>query len=232
MFKMITWPQYLFAVAVLLVLYYAYVALVYYRVELTRLVTGKGKAVDKQAPASPPTSLLNRGPLIPKAMVALPLSQDTQDASEAPAAPATGNQTEEVGEDDQQEQNTTDVAETTAEESQEIKSKNDFINDIDLNTEKFSKFTGDKTGAGSPVVPDEPREPAEEFDDDFTVGVTQLNSYFERAAEGRITQQQLVTEVPTLKNTEVLVAFFKNSTKSAQQLTATIYDEVAEPVLD
>ena len=232
MFKMITWPQYLFTVAALLVLYYVYVALVYYRAELTRLVTGKSKAVDKQAPTSLPTSLLDRGPLIPKAMVALPLSQDAQDASEAPAAPATGNQTEEVGEDDQQEQVAAEAAETATKENYEIKSKNDFINPIDLNNEKFSKFTGDKTSVDSPVVPNEPREPAEELDDDFTVGVTQLNSYFERAAEGRITQQQLVTEVPALKNTDVLVAFFKNSTKSAQQLTATIYDEVTEPVLD
>lgn len=232
MFKMITWPQYLFAVAALLVLYYAYVALVYYRVELTRLVTSKGKAVDKQAPASPPTSLLNHGPLIPKAMVALPLSKDAQEASKAPAAPATGNQTEEVEENDQQEQDAAGVAETTIEKNQEVESKNDFINHIELNTEKFSKFTDDKTGADSPVVPDEPHEPAEELDDDFTVGVTQLNSYFERAAEGSITQQQLVKEIPALKNTDVLVAFFKNSTKNAQQLTATTYAEIAEPVLD
>ncbi|WP_258049183.1 hypothetical protein [Hymenobacter sp. NBH84] len=41
MLKMFTWSQYLLTVTILLVLYYAYVAVVYYRQELQGLLTKK-----------------------------------------------------------------------------------------------------------------------------------------------------------------------------------------------
>jgi hypothetical protein len=57
-------------------------------------------------------------------------------------------------------------------------------------------------------------------------------NYLGRAAEGQISQAQLAEQEPALANTELLLAFFQNSTKNAQRATAHLYEGVTEPVLD
>ncbi|MBC6992506.1 hypothetical protein [Hymenobacter sp. BT491] len=226
MFKMITWPQFFGAVAVLLVLYYAYVALVYYRAELIGLLTGKGsKATGSQASPTPPTSLLNRGPLIPKAAIVLPVpeavvvSSDTDmdeegQEAEADDTPATV------------EVDTGWVTEEAAESAND-----DFNRFKEINTDKISKFTTSESDLDPATPQDESTNSTEDGEENFMVSVTQLNSVFDRAAAGKITQQQLTEEVPGLVNTQVLEAFYQQSKKRAQQLTAATYAEVAEPVL-
>lgn len=235
MFKMITWPQYLGTVALLLVLYYAYVALVYYRAELSGLISGKGKAVGGQAsPIATPTSLLNRGPLIPKVAVVLPVPAATPAATEE-AAPNTEAATEELEEENVAEVSAQAPSEATEEAKQEAieglnqKCENDFNNIQNYDIVKSVKSIETGSDLSYPVAQDGVEETAEEFEDNFTVGVAQLSNIFDRAADGKLTKEQIEREVPELENTDVLMAFFKNSSKSAQQLTATLY---AEPALN
>lgn len=238
MFKMITWPQYLGTVALLLVLYYAYVALVYYRAELTGLISGKGKAAaGDHTSAAAPTSLLNRGSLIPKAAVVLPVPAAVPAATEE-AAPNTEAATEELEEETVAEVSAQAPSEATEEAKQEAiegisqKYENDF-NDIEkYDIVKSVKNNEAVSDLSYPVAQDGGEVTDDEFEDNFTVGVAQLSNIFDRAADGKLTKEQIEREVPELQNTDVLMAFFKNSSKSAQQLTATLYAEVAEPALN
>jgi hypothetical protein len=243
MFKAITWPQYLGAVTLLVVLYYLYVGLVYYRTELAGLISRKGKAGGNTSEPNTPTSLLNRGPLIPKAAVVLPVV--------APAIAADAEPDEDPTTDENEEQVVADVsaeasdeveveaqpefavnADQEAVEQAEQNQRNDFIEIDNSHVENSVNFTEPDSTYTDPATQSRVEEMAEEFEADFTVGVSQLNSYFDRAAEGEITQEQLVKEVPALANTDVLMAFFKSSTKSAQQLTAATYANVTEPALN
>jgi len=241
MFKMITWPQYLLTVVILLVLYYAYVALVYYRAEVFALVTGKGKAAGDQAAAPTPTSLLKRGSLISKSAAVIPVPEVVPSTEPGTSdAPKTDDETDEEETTTEAEQPTTtegeqdamDEAKENVETVADNKEGTELSNYKELFTEKISSFTTTESDQNQSAEQAGSTEPVEEFDDDFTVGVAQLDSYLNRAAEGKITQEELVKELPALENTELLVAFFKNSTKSAQQLTATIYADVAEPVMN
>ncbi|WP_022821548.1 hypothetical protein [Hymenobacter norwichensis] len=255
MFKMITWPQYLGAVAVLLVLYYAYVGVVYYRAELLGLVAGKkGKAVAGDQAFNPgPTSLLNRGPLIPKAAaVVIPAAAAAAAIPAAPAVDTTGSDVATDNEEDEQEQAPGEETGTEAsieapneadqeaqpeaseetDEQPEPNKGNNFCNKENSFVENSVNFTDAESEQMSHGVQDGEQESAEEFEEDFTVGVAQLNNIFDRAADGELTQEQLVKEVPELENTDVLMAFYKTSTKSAQQLTAATYAHVAEPALN
>ncbi|QIL78242.1 hypothetical protein [Hymenobacter sp. HDW8] len=243
MFKMITWPQFFGTMAVLLVIYYAYVALVYYRAEVLGLLAGqKGKAAGAQASPTPPTSLLNRGPLIPKAPVVLPTPADLAPANEE-APPATEAVTDEPGEvlgeetvekvsaqapDQADDQAQREINEEPDEEPQHNQG-NDFGNKENSIIRNSVNLTEAESGDSAPPVPVGEQETVEEFEENFTVSVTQLNNVFERAAAGEITHQQLTKEVPALVGTQVLEAFYQRSKKSAQQLTAATYPEVAEP---
>ncbi|GGF27215.1 hypothetical protein [Hymenobacter cavernae] len=211
MFKMISWPQFLGAVAVLLVLYYVFVVVVYYRTELLGLMKGKGRAVGDESLAPTPASVLGKVPLVSKAAaIVLP-------KQEAPAAAQQVNEQEPA----EVVQETTTSLE--AKEADEIKE-----NDLDISIES----NNDETIISGNSVPNQERgEELEEFEHDYTVGVAQLSDYFDRAAEGEITQEQLVEEIPALENTEVLMAFYKKSSKSAQQLTSTLYADVVEPAV-
>jgi hypothetical protein len=245
MFKAITWPQYLGAVTLLIVLYYLYVGLVYYRAELAGLISRKGKAAGNTSEPNTPTSLLNRGPLIPKAAVVLPVPVA------APVIAAAAEPDEDLTADENEEEVVADVsaeasdeveveaqpelavnADQEAVEQAEQNQRNDFIEIDNSHLENSVNFTEPDSNYTDPASQSGVEEMAEEFEADFTVGVSQLNSYFDRAAGGEITQEQLVKEVPALANTDVLMAFFKSSTKSAQQLTAATYANVTEPALN
>jgi hypothetical protein len=249
MFKMITWPQYLGAVALLLVVYYAYVALVYYRAELTGLISGKGKAAGTQISSATPTSLLNRGPLIPKAAVVLPVPATIAATTDkaVPDAEVATDEPEDEQEQKLEEETSAGVAveapdEANQEAQQEANEETDgadnknqfdnFINKEDFIIDKSINFMEAKLDAIAPAVHDGNQELAEEFEEDFTVGVAQLNNIFDRAAQGELNKEQIEREVPELENTNVLMAFFKDSTKSAQQLTAATYANVADPAFD
>ncbi|QNP54434.1 hypothetical protein [Hymenobacter qilianensis] len=240
---MITWSQFFGTMAVLLVVYYAYVALVYYRAEVLDLFTGqKDKAAGAQALPTPPASLLNRGPLLPKAAVVLPTPADLAPANEE-APPATEAVTDEPGEelgeetvvkvsalapDQAEDEAQQEINEATDEEPQQNQG-NDYgnkENSIIRNSINLAEAESDDL---APPLPVGVQGTVEVFEENFTVSVSQLNNVFERAAAGEVTQQQLTKEVPALAGTQVLEAFYQRSKKSAQQLTAATYIEVAEP---
>lgn len=225
MFKMISWPQYLGAVVLLLVVYYAYVAVVYYRSELTALATGKGKLVAATAgQAATPTSLLTNGPLIPKSAIVLPIVAEQNSEPEL----AEGEETQEEEEAD--DNPNTMVVESPIEEVDESSDSEEEI-PSELDDEEISSSTVEAGTTAAVSVEASAGAENEESEMDFTVGVAQLNNYFDRAATGEITQEQLEKEVPALENTDLLVAFFKKSTRAAQELTSKVYAEVAEPAI-
>jgi hypothetical protein len=213
MLHMISWAQFFGVVAVLLILYYAYVGLVYYRSELLGLLE-KGKPAQRLVTPVPASLLGNRGPLIPLASaVMLPLPKPSLE---------------------------TDLPESKEAESSSVSDDGDeirteVINDNNISVvnenEKNIKFTN--VAGAIPVAQSGQEAEAieEEFEQHLTVGVAQLSDYFERASAGEITQEQLVKQVPALKDTQVLEAFYQQSKKTAQQLTATLYSEVGEPVI-
>ncbi|WP_324680153.1 hypothetical protein [Hymenobacter sp. GOD-10R] len=232
MFKMISWPQYLGAVAVLLVLYYAFVAVAYYRAELMGLVSGKGKAAGPLAQPTPaPSTLLGKAPLIPKAAVVLPVSASTPPATEATDAEEETPELEQQPVEAPTAQVEAPLIELPDPTSSTI-SQNETINVEDSDIEKTISFIEADSNDLLSVGEGSAETTTEEFDGDFTVGVAQLSDYFDRAAEGEITQEQLVEEVPALENTDLLVAFYKNSKKSAHALTSALYAEEATTTID
>lgn len=210
MFKQFTWGQYAGLVFVLLAAYYLYVAARYYRVEVLALLKGKGKAAAAPAPAVATTarpSLVGgsgSGSLIPKAALAIDPAATKQEEEAAADEPEV-TQPEEA-EDDEAVLDEVKIGEPTIE------------NINSLNHEE------DADALPGPQTTDS--------EDGFTVGVAQLSDYFEDAAEGTITQEELVAQMPELENTDLLVAFFQSNAKAAQQLTSQYYVEVPEPVFD
>ncbi|WP_185284649.1 hypothetical protein, partial [Hymenobacter sp. NBH84] len=85
--------------------------------------------------------------------------------------------------------------------------------------EKSTKFTEGVQAAT-------PESGAEEFEQDFTVGVAQLNDYLGRAADGEITREQLVQQVPVLDNTALLAAFYKTTNQNSQQMAAALFADM------
>ncbi|MDF7815109.1 hypothetical protein [Hymenobacter sp. YC55] len=223
MFKMISWSQYLGVAALLLVVYYAYVAVVYYRAELTALVTGKGKIVTRTVgQAVMPSLLPENGPLIPKAAIVMPIAAEQHRKPEE-----TEGEEGEDGEVTAAHPNRVAV-ESSIEETEEYSHDEEEIASESYN-EKINSSTAAEITTTEVAAEDAETE-NEEVAIDYTVGVAQLNHFLERAAAGEMTQQQIEREVPALENTEVLMAFFQKSTKAAQRLTAKVYAQVEEPV--
>jgi hypothetical protein len=212
MFKTFTWGQYAALVFVLLAVYYLFVAAVYYRVELLAMLKGKGKAAAAPAPAVAAVvrpSLVGgsgSGSLIPKAALAIDPAAEPEDAEEG-----------EKKELPDEGHIVPDEKEEGAVEEVKIK---------EHNTDNLNKLNHEEEADALPGAQ------ATDSEEGFTVGVAQLSDYFEDAAEGNITQQELVAQMPELDNTALLVAFFQSNAKAAQQLTSQYYVEVPEPVFD
>jgi hypothetical protein len=204
MFKTITWGQYAGLIFVLLVAYYLYVAVAYYRVEIMARLKGPSKAgATPEATGSAmarPSLVGSSGPLISKSALAIQPPTAKQEAKTQAPTEALEERIEES-------------------ESDEIKIKSQ-------NTDKINNLShGDNEEAL-------PGPQAADPEEEFTVGVAQLSGYFEEAAAGTITQDELVAKMPELDNTALLVAFFQSNAKAAQQLTSQYYVDVPEPVLD
>lgn len=235
MFKAITWGQYSLTLLVLLALYYAYVGVMYYRLELLGLFKGK---VQNPSPAPTPkpavaalvgkSSLVGRPALAPAPATPAQVAKTTeQSGDEGPEA------TEQEEQQSAEESLVADLpeldlptAEVTSNFKDEIGTENSEFDDNVIN---FTQQTDPETF--QEVVSSVEAAP-EAFEPDFTMDVAQLGNYFERAAEGLLTPAQLVEQAPALDNTELLAAFFKTTTKSAQQLTSQVYADVAEPGFD
>ncbi|MBO3272949.1 hypothetical protein [Hymenobacter defluvii] len=214
MFKMITWPQYLGVVATLLVLYYLYVAAIYYRQELKALVSRK-PVVDTSSALSPSNRLPSKGPLIPRPATLLftsPAELTTDESetqtSEKDSAEEEAEQSAEVG-----------TTETEDGENEEVEISIDINPSFVDANEKSTKFTE----AEQPYTAEAAQDDLEQ---DFTVGVTQLNDYLSLAADGEITQEELIKEVPALANTELIAAFYKTSNQNSQQITAALFADM------
>jgi len=253
MFKAITWGQYTGVLFLLLLAYYAYVGLAYYRVELLGLLKNKGKApgstsAPEVAPAAPgPTG---KRSLIAKAALAVPAAPSTVAKPAAPDESALDEEAQleenEVGEempgetDYQAEEPTDEQLEPVADlppfelPTTEVDNENNYENDTEpsFTSENSVNFTGH---VGSDSFQDT-ESGMESASDDFylgsTIGIAQLGDYLTSAAEGQVTPAQLVEQEPGLANTDLLLAFFQTSTKSAQRATAHLYEGVAEPALD
>jgi hypothetical protein len=206
MIKSVTWGQYTTLVFALLAVYYLYVAAVYYRVEILVMLKGKGRGGAAAAPvvaaAARPSLVGSSGSLIKSAALAM------------------HSPTEKEGEAADEEEAADEAGDEEAEAAiEEVKIE-------EPNTESLNKLNHEEE------VDVLPGAQATDSEEGFTVGVAQLSDYFEDAAEGNITQQELVAQMPELDNTALLVAFFQSNTKAAQQLTSQYYVEVPEPVLD
>ncbi|GAB3307700.1 hypothetical protein [Hymenobacter tenuis] len=219
MLQMISWSQFLSWMAVLLVLYYAYVALFYYRAELVAWVRKQGKGT-VPPPPGPSPGLPARGPLITTLAAVLP-SAPPSEAETGPAADPAG---EEQAEQEPREENEGQSAHPNEEVSAEGEEENnDIIISVQANNDEITSLettNQPETGAAGQE---------EEVDLDHTVGVDQLSNYFECAAEGKLTEQEVVEAVPALENTDLLVAFFKARTKEAQRTTSALYQGISEP---
>ena len=245
MFKAITWSQYASVVFLGILVYYAFVVLRYYRVELLGLVKGKaaGKAsVPGSTPATP--HLAGKSSLIAKAALAVPAAplkvaapdepaQTEEDEEDAVGEEATELAHQEEQPADEQLEPVADLppfelpnVEVNNRKNYENDSELSFINDNSINFTEQSdsnSFLDTKSGM-------------ESADDDFsigsTIGIAQLGDYLTSAVKGQITPAQLVEQEPDLANTDLLLAFFQTSTKSAQRATAHLYEGVAEPALN
>jgi len=246
MFKAITWGQYTGVLFLLLLAYYAYVGLAYYRVELLGLLKNKGKA-PAAAPA-PEAASAAPGPkrsLLAKAALAVPAAPSTITEPAAPDEEA--RQEEEEADQElsleanhQEEQPADEQLEPVADlppfelSTAQVNETGNYENDkeFSFNIENSINFTEQ---GGSNTLQDT-ESGMESASDDFelgsTIGIAQLGDYLGRAAEGQVTPEQLVEQEPGLANTDLLLAFFQTSTKNAQRATAHLYEGVAEPVLD
>lgn len=206
MFKTFTWGQYAGLVFVLLAAYYLFVAAAYYRVEILALLKGKGRGGVTSAPAvavaARPSLVGGSGSLIPQTALAI-----QPDAAE------------EEGEADK-------PAVTRPEEKEEDEAVIDNVKIGEENIDNINKLNREED------TDDLPGPQATDSEADFTVDVAHLADYLEDAAEGNITQEELVAQLPELDNSALLVAFFQSNAKVAQQLTSQYYVDVPEPVLD
>jgi hypothetical protein len=213
MFKSVTWGQYIGFLLLALTVYYVYVAARYYRVEILALFKGKGRGGVASAPAAPavarPSLVGSSGILISSAALAM---QSPTGAEEAEA--------DEKGEEKE------DESEGKIADAEEKEAAVEEVKIQEPNTDNFNKYDHEEDADALPGPE------AADSEVDFTVGVAQLSDYFEDAAEGNMTQQELVAHMPELDNTALLVAFFQSNTKAAQQLTSQYYVDVPEPVLD
>jgi hypothetical protein len=241
MFKAITWGQYTGVLFLALAAYYAYVGLAYYRVELLGLLKNKGKAAAPAPAPAPLRSPAGKGSLIAKAALAVPAAPQEVTEMRAPDEEENEVRDEMPNEISHQEEEPADEQlEPVADlppfklPNVQVNEVNNYENDTDVSlvSENFINFTED---GGSNSFQDT-ESGMESVGDDFclgsTIGIAQLGDYLGRAAEGQVTPAQLVEQEPALANTDLLLAFFQNSTKNAQRATAQLYEGVAEPVLD
>jgi hypothetical protein len=236
MLKAISWGQYLGWLFLALALYYAYVGLVYYRVELLGLVKGKGNAAaEVPAPAKSLSSSTGKGPLIAKSALSSPASApQAPKPAKAPAEPTTTEPDEEP----------TDQAyeQELDEESQLV----DELPDLDLPTAEFAEHNSD--GYEIQELSDDAKTSNFTEEDDITsalptqatalepessltIGIAQLGDFLERAIESQLTHEEMVEQEPALENTDVLLAFMQAQTESVQHATSHIYAGVAEEAL-
>jgi len=249
MFNAISWGQYAGWLFLALVIYYAYVGVAYYRVELLGLLKNKGKAAGSiQAPDLVPATPRSTGKksLIAKAALAVPvtplevteptaLNEEGQFAEEAVGEGAPAEISHQQGEQSTNEQ-LEPVADLPALELPSVEQNGvsiyenydefAFVNDNSINfTEHDGSDSFQDTESGMESV-------SNDFYVGSTIGIAQLGDYLGRATEGQVTPEQLAEQEPALANTDLLLAFFQNSTKNAQRATAHLYEGVAEPVLD
>ena len=246
MFKAITWGQYTGVLFLLLVAYYAYVGLAYYRVELLGLLKNKGKVpAAAPAPEVAPAAPSPKRSLLAKAALAVPTAPSTTTKPAAPNEEAQQEQ-EEAGQETtleaghQEEQRADEQLEPVADlppfelSTAQVNEEGNYENneEISFDIENSVNFTEQ---VGSNTFQDA-KSGMESANDDFelgsTIGIAQLGDYLGRAAEGQVTAEQLVEQEPGLANTDLLLAFFQTSTKNAQRATAHLYEGVTEPVLD
>ena len=244
MFKAISWGQYAGVVLLLLLLYYAYVGLIYYRAELLGLFNGKGKVASPTPAAIPQRSPTSRGSLIAKAASALPAPPP--EVAESTATLPTDNEEDQadengVGEENQAEtahhnEQPVPVVELPAIDLPSVEA--DSVIDYEINTElnflndNLTNFAQHDDADSFQGIESGMESASDDFEVGTTIGIAQLGHYLGRAAEGQLTQAQLAEQEPALANTELLLAFFQDSAKSAQRATQHLYADVAEPVLD
>jgi len=253
MFKTISWGHYAGGVLLLLVLYYAYVGAMYYRAELLALLKGKGKAGGlAEAPAPTLATIARKGPLLTKSAITLPAPPpEVAGPAPAPVAPQVEaespaeapSESEDLAQASKLSEAASELAESDAPIVQELPTlnlasveisagdkyenarENHFVNDY-ASTLAISNVTDllSVTESGVSYSP-------EEFEPGLTVGIAQLGDFLERAAEGQITQAELVEQVPALDNTDLLLSFYQASSQGAQRLTSQRFAAVAEPGL-
>jgi len=246
MFKAITWGQYAGVLFLILLAYYAYVGLAYYRVELLGLLKNKGKApAVAPAPEVAPAAPGPKRSLLAKAALAVPAAPSTTTEPAAPDEEAHQKEDEAVEEmaseaDHQEEQPADEQLEPVADlppfelSSAQVNAMGNYENDEELSFGNDNSVNFTEQGGSNTFQDTE--SGMESANDDFelgsTIGIAQLGDYLGRAAEGQVTPEQLVEQEPGLANTDLLLAFFQTSTKNAQRATAHLYEGVAEPVLD
>lgn len=229
MFKAISWDQFTSILLLGLVVYYAYVGLTYYRAELLALAKGRGKAADDApTPVRPLSSLVGKGPLIAK-----PALTPLATPPEMPESTAPATQPEEVGEEWEEELEINEEGDLEAsEEIEELGNlpaldlptadeSGNFIDGKSIESVSFDakaiNFT-QQNDATSPQAAENGVESAsEEYEPIQTIGIAQLGDYFERAAEGQLTQNDIVEQAPILQNTNLLMDFYQASTKSLSE---------------
>jgi len=246
MFKAVTWGQYTGMLFLLLLAYYAYVGLAYYRVELLGLLKNKGKVpAAAPAPEVAPAAPSPMRSLLAKAALAVPTAPSTTTKPAAPNEEAQQEQ-EEAGQETtleaghQEEQRADEQLEPVADlppfelSTAQVNEAGDYENneETSFDIENSVNFTEQ----GDSNTFQDAESGMESANDDFelgsTIGIAQLGDYLGRAAEGQVTAEQLVEQEPGLANTDLLLAFFQTSTKNAQRATAHLYEGVTEPVLD
>lgn len=242
MFNAISWGQYIGWLFLALALYYAYVGLVYYRVELLSLIKGKGKG-NAVADALAPAKTTGKGPLIAKSALSSPASapQATKTAK-APVEPTTTEPDEELTDPAHQEPTDQVHEQESAEESELV----DELPDLDLPKAELSEYNYDADEIQNLL--DDAKEINFTDEDDITsalptqattiepessltIGIAQLGDFLERAVESQLTHEEMVEQEPALENTDVLLAFMQAQTESVQRATSHVYAGVAEEAL-
>ena len=248
MFNAISWGQYAGWLSLALLAYYSYVGLAYYRLELLGLLKNKGKAFSsapalEEAPAA--LGLTGKRSLIAKAALAVPaasskaiqpvaLDDESQEQEDrvGEGMPIEANHEEEQLADETLEP----VGDLPPFELPNVQVNEGFNYENDVEFSFFNENSVNFTEQGGSNSFQDTESGVEPADADFylgsTVGIAQLGDYLSSVTEGQITPAQLVEQEPGLANTDLLLAFFQNSTKNAQRATAHLYEGVAEPTLD
>lgn len=244
MFKAISWSQYVGVVLVLLLLYYAYVALVYYRAELLGLARGKGRGNAVGATPAPKPALASliggKGPLIAKSAVTLPaLPPEVAGPTTGPTVdeqPTEPAETDEEATSQEHEQESAEDLSTVEElpaldlPTVEVEENIYDVNTIFLLPHDAKSINFIEPDATTAFLATE--SAFEEYEPDFTIGIAQLGDFLERATEGQISPRDIVEQEPGLANTDLLVSFFQSSSQSIQRATSHIYTGLAETELD